>query len=77
MPSTQYWYADLFSTWSLGARASATVPSRPFGVPMVRAADYPKMYGGFIHPWSTEDDLYFTMSEWDSYNVYLMHAKLN
>ncbi|SDE56024.1 DUF4185 domain-containing protein [Rhodococcus tukisamuensis] len=47
------------------------------GVPMVRAADYPKMYGGFIHPWSTEDDLYFTMSEWDSYNVYLMHAKLN
>ncbi|MFC9786733.1 DUF4185 domain-containing protein [Rhodococcus sp. NPDC127528] len=47
------------------------------GTPMVRSVDYPKMYGGFIHPWSTEHDLYFTMSEWDSYNVYLMHAKLN
>lgn len=46
------------------------------GVPVVRAADYPKMYGGFIHPWSTANDLYFTMSEWDSYNVYLMRAKL-
>ncbi|MGW0042155.1 DUF4185 domain-containing protein [Rhodococcus sp. NPDC003348] len=47
------------------------------GVPVVRSADYPAMYGGFIHPWSTEHDLYFTMSEWDSYNVYLMRAQLN
>ncbi|MFC4603844.1 DUF4185 domain-containing protein [Rhodococcus kronopolitis] len=46
-------------------------------VPLVNAVDYPKIYGGFIHPWSTEHDLYFTVSEWDSYNVYLMHAKLN
>ncbi|MFF0816573.1 DUF4185 domain-containing protein [Rhodococcus sp. NPDC003318] len=46
------------------------------GVPLVRSADYPKMYGGFIHPWSTADDLYFTMSEWDSYNVYLVRAEL-
>ncbi|GAA4485025.1 hypothetical protein GCM10023094_39340 [Rhodococcus olei] len=47
------------------------------GVTLARSADYPKMYGGFIHPWSTERDLYFTMSEWDSYNVYLMHTTLN
>ncbi|MGW4479906.1 DUF4185 domain-containing protein [Rhodococcus triatomae] len=46
------------------------------GVPLVRSGDYPAMYGGFIHPWSTDDDLYFTMSEWDSYNVYLMHTTL-
>lgn len=46
------------------------------GVPVVRSADYPGLYGGFLHPWSTENDLYFTMSEWDSYNVYLMHARL-
>lgn len=46
------------------------------GVPVVRSVDYPKMYGGFIHPWSTPDDLYFTMSEWDSYNVYLMRTPL-
>ncbi|MET7770442.1 DUF4185 domain-containing protein [Nocardia sp. NPDC005366] len=46
-------------------------------VPVVATADYPKAYGGFIHPWSTDTDLYFTMSAWDSYNVYLMRAKLD
>lgn len=45
-------------------------------VPLVSTTDYPKAYGGFIHPWSTARDLYFTMSAWDSYNVYLMHARL-
>jgi hypothetical protein len=44
--------------------------------PMVSSADYPDLYGGFLHPWSTADEVYFTMSEWDSYNVYLMHATL-
>ena len=44
---------------------------------LVDTADYPKAYGGFIHPWSTDEDLYFTISEWDSYNVYLMHASLH
>nr|WP_245550732.1 DUF4185 domain-containing protein [Nocardia paucivorans] len=45
-------------------------------VPLVSTDDYPKSYGGFIHPWSTAEDLYFTLSSWDSYNVYLMHARL-
>ncbi|MFE3542028.1 DUF4185 domain-containing protein [Nocardia sp. NPDC059177] len=45
-------------------------------VPLLSTEDYPKAYGGFIHPWSTGRDLYFTMSAWDSYNVYLMHARL-
>ncbi|WP_278261187.1 DUF4185 domain-containing protein [Nocardia sp. AG03] len=45
-------------------------------VPLLSTEDYPKAYGGFIHPWSTARDLYFTMSAWDSYNVYLMHARL-
>lgn len=44
---------------------------------LVRTADYPKAYGGFMHPWSHGADLYFTVSEWDSYNVYLMRARLN
>jgi hypothetical protein len=47
------------------------------GVPLVSTNDYPKSYGGFIHPWSTDKDLYFTISSWDSYNVYLMHAELS
>ncbi|MBF6191999.1 DUF4185 domain-containing protein [Nocardia sp. CDC186] len=45
-------------------------------IPLVSTADYPKSYGGFIHPWSTGEDLYFMLSAWDSYNVYLMHARL-
>ncbi|WP_025353284.1 DUF4185 domain-containing protein [Nocardia nova] len=38
---------------------------------------YPELYGGFIHPWSTPSDLYFTISTWSDYNVYLMHARLD
>ncbi|NUS93034.1 MAG: DUF4185 domain-containing protein [Nocardia sp.] len=45
-------------------------------VQLVSTADYPKAYGGFLHPWSTSRDLYFTLSAWDSYNVYLLHARL-
>ncbi|MBF6178720.1 DUF4185 domain-containing protein [Nocardia otitidiscaviarum] len=45
-------------------------------IPLVSTRDYPATYGGFIHPWSTAEDLYFTLSAWGSYNVYLMHAKL-
>jgi len=44
---------------------------------LVDTNDYPAAYGGFIHPWSTGRDLYFMMSAWDSYNVYLMHARLD
>ncbi|TXG92470.1 DUF4185 domain-containing protein [Rhodococcus rhodnii] len=43
-------------------------------VPMVSALEYPELYGGFIHPWSTGRDLYFTMSTWSDYNVFLMRA---
>ncbi|WP_369639349.1 DUF4185 domain-containing protein [Nocardia sp. JMUB6875] len=45
-------------------------------VPLLGTDDYPTAYGGFIHPWSTGKDLYFTISAWNSYNVYLMHATL-
>ncbi|RMI34420.1 DUF4185 domain-containing protein [Nocardia stercoris] len=43
-------------------------------VPLVDTNDYPKSYGGFIHPWSTGNDIYFTISAWDTYNVYFMRA---
>ncbi|GAM44489.1 DUF4185 domain-containing protein [Nocardia seriolae] len=45
-------------------------------VTLVDTDDYPSTYGGYIHPWSTGKDLYFTMSAWNTYNVYLMHAAL-
>ncbi|BAW10479.1 DUF4185 domain-containing protein [Nocardia seriolae] len=43
----------------------------------VSALQFPELYGGFIHPCSTGDDMYFTMSTWSDYNVYLMHATVN
>ncbi|OQS13524.1 carbohydrate-binding protein [Nocardia donostiensis] len=47
------------------------------GTPMVSVLDYPELYGGFIHPWSSGADLYFNISTWNDYNVYLMHATLH
>ncbi|WP_069167421.1 DUF4185 domain-containing protein, partial [Nocardia altamirensis] len=44
--------------------------------PTTTVRDYPELYGGFIHPWSSGNDLYYTISTWSDYNVYLMHAVL-
>jgi hypothetical protein len=44
---------------------------------VVRGNDFPALYGSFMHPWSSGPDLYFTMSQWDPYNVFLMHTKLS
>ncbi|HEU5427538.1 MAG TPA: DUF4185 domain-containing protein [Actinocrinis sp.] len=43
---------------------------------LVSGQQYPGLYGGFIHPWSNGADLYFTMSRWNQYQVYLMHSTL-
>ncbi len=43
---------------------------------VVKGTDFPGLYGTFMHPWSSGPDLYFTMSQWDPYNVFLMHTKL-
>lgn len=43
---------------------------------VVHGTDFPGLYGTYLHPWSTGPDLYFTMSQWDPYNVFLMHTKL-
>ncbi len=58
-------------------RTSAT-PQGLWSAPgiLLHTADYPSSYGGFMHPWSTDHDLYFTLSEWLHYNVYLMHATI-
>ncbi|WP_255584385.1 DUF4185 domain-containing protein [Dietzia sp. ANT_WB102] len=42
----------------------------------------PTLYGAFAHPWSPAvesngKDLYFTMSTWDAYNVFLMKTDLS
>ena len=39
--------------------------------------EYAQLYGSYIHPLSvTGDNLYFTMSMWMPYNVFLMKAEL-
>lgn len=39
-------------------------------------AQYPKLYGPFLHPLSSGPDVYFTMSEYDPYHVSLMRVRL-
>lgn len=46
---------------------------------LVSGRDYPQLYGAFLHPWLTEnggETIYFTMSLWRPYNVFLMRAQL-
>lgn len=39
--------------------------------------EYPKLYGSYIHPVSAEKDaIYFLMSLWNPYNVFLMRSNL-
>ncbi|UPW03049.1 DUF4185 domain-containing protein [Rhodococcus pyridinivorans] len=35
------------------------------------------LYAPFIHPWSTDTDLYFTVSRWGDYNVILLRTTLS
>ncbi|MEU8901558.1 DUF4185 domain-containing protein [Nocardia sp. NPDC048505] len=44
------------------------------GTRTVTVAEHAELYGGFIHPWSRGRELYFTISTWNDYNVYLMRA---
>lgn len=45
---------------------------------LATGADYPQLYGSYFHPVSTKGDyLYFTMSMWEPYNVFLMKVELS
>ncbi|MCP2192694.1 DUF4185 domain-containing protein [Williamsia deligens] len=44
---------------------------------LMSSAQHPQLYGGFMHPWSTGKDLYFTATTYTSYNVDLMHIRTN
>jgi len=47
------------------------------GQALVSGQDYPALYGGYLHPGALHgDEIYFTMSQWGPYNVYLMRASL-
>ena len=49
---------------------------------LVSYRQVPTLYGAFAHPWSPAvqtdgDELYYTMSTWDAYNVFLMRTDLS
>lgn len=45
---------------------------------VMRGAEYPGLYGGFIHPWTNGGrDLYMVVSEWGPYNTILMRSTLD
>jgi hypothetical protein len=49
-------------------------------VTVAKGTDYPGLYGAFMTPKYVEDDgrvIYFTMSQWDPYNVFLMKVELD
>lgn len=44
---------------------------------LVKGEEYPGLYGAFLHPMkNNEDTLYFLMSEWGPYNVFLMKVSV-
>jgi hypothetical protein len=47
------------------------------GQVVVSGTDYPGLYGGFLHPESANGtEIYYAMSQWSPYNVYLMRTTL-
>ncbi|OZM73776.1 hypothetical protein CFN78_08170 [Amycolatopsis antarctica] len=48
------------------------------GQVVVSGAEYPALYGGYLHPWFSEGtDLCFLLSQWGPYNVFLMRSRLS
>jgi D-arabinan endo alpha-(1,5)-arabinofuranosidase len=56
----------------------APQPTGPWSaeIPVATATEYPDLYGGFLNPDSNGTDLYFTMTQYKTYNVMMMHATL-
>jgi D-arabinan endo alpha-(1,5)-arabinofuranosidase len=80
-------YDETFSSWQMmtmdESRGTIVVrlapqPTGPWGAPITVATskEYPHLYGGFLHPDSKGSDIYFTMTQYDRYNVSMMHATL-
>ncbi|UUX33769.1 DUF4185 domain-containing protein [Fundicoccus culcitae] len=47
-------------------------------VVVVTGQEFPQLYGSYMHPWSMDSEsIYFVMSEWGPYNVFLYRADLS
>ena len=36
----------------------------------------PGVYGAFMHPWAQGEDLYYLVTTWNAYNVFLVRTRL-
>lgn len=47
------------------------------GQVVVSGQDRPALYGGYLHPWALDgDEIYYLISQWGPYNVFLMRTRL-
>ena len=80
-------YDETFKSWQMmtmdESRGAIVVrlapqPAGPWSAPITVATskEYPHLYGGFLNPDSKGRDIYFTMTQYDRYNVSMMHATL-
>nr|WP_158889340.1 DUF4185 domain-containing protein [Amycolatopsis anabasis] len=59
---------------------TAEHPEGPWtgGEVVVSGQDYPALYGGYLHPWAMDsDEIYFLLSQWGPYNVFLLRTRLS
>ena len=48
------------------------------GEPVASGAEYPALYGGYLHPWFLDGpEIYFLLSQWGPYNVFLLRSRLS
>lgn len=70
-----YFNADRYNITMRTAEDITGPWSEPYE--LANGREYAQLYGSYIHPLSvTGDNLYFTMSMWMPYNVFLMKAEL-
>jgi len=43
---------------------------------LVGVEEHVELYGGFLHPWSTDEDVYFMLSTWSDYNTFLLRTRI-
>lgn len=76
---TRLWQAIYLNAHADLVFRVATSPTGPWGSEQLLAsqAEYPGLYGGFIHPWSTSNEIYYAQSTWNQYNVALMRFSVD
>ena len=58
---------------------TAPRPEGPWSSPtvLINYSTLPGTYGGFMHPWSSGKDLYYVVTTWNAYNVFLVRTDLS